>query len=54
MDYTKVDKDGNKLESIMPAANQKIQAGHYEYWLEHPESVNQVQKILNVNYNCQH
>ena len=37
MDFSKVDKDGKKLESVSPPANQKVQAGHYEWWVDHPE-----------------
>lgn len=36
MDYSKVDKDGKKLTSIVEPANQKYQAGYYDYWLEDP------------------
>ena len=37
MDYSKVDKDGNKLTSIVEPANQNYQAGYHAHWLKDPE-----------------
>ncbi len=39
MDYSKVDKDGKKLESIVPAANRSFQASWYEQWKSDPALV---------------
>ena len=39
MDYSKVDKDGNELKSIVPGANRSFQASWYENWQNDPASM---------------
>ena len=51
MDYSKVDKDGKKLTSIVEPANQKYQAGYYDYWLEDPSKYEPTEEDIDAALN---